>query len=450
MEYPFVNVAGLKITALTKNRIVEIIRRRLHEGKPTWLTTVYSEFLYRSLKDKKVRSLLNQADLQLPDGIAILWASWLLLHPPRVLQSRLYKIVAALYAQWLGFYYILFNQKPLTVRLPEKIVGADFFWDLVNVAAQEKQSVYFLGGFGDTPKLVADLASHKYPDLHIAGFNNKDAEDPSVIDDIRKANPDFLFVAYGPVRQEEWIARYRGKLGAKLYIGLGGTFDYAVGKKKSPPQFIRSFGLEWFYRFITQPHRFFRILEGTFGLMRLLLRYQVFMSYPYRQNVVAVVVNEKKEVFVGKRNTKPTSAFWAGQRAPAQLINYWQFPQGGIDKDESIEAAAVRELKEETSISQAQLLFTSSYQNGYTWEHPYRMVLFNPLPFKGQRQSVVYFYYQNNDQPLTIDQHEFIDYAWVPFNQLETVLHPERQNLLKIVELDLSELDKHLQTRLPK
>lgn len=450
MEYPFVNVAGLKISALTKDRVLDVIRDRLHQKRSTWITTVYSEFLYRSLRDKKLRSLLNSADLQLPDGIAILWASWLLLQVPSRISNRLVKIVSVLYYQWLGFYYILFSPNSLAVRLFEKIVGADFFWDLVRLASEEKKSVYFLGGYGDTPKLIADLALQKYPNLIVDGFSNAGPNDLHAVDEIKKRQPDFLFVAFGPIKQEEWIARYRGQFGAAVCIGLGGTFDYAVGKRKTPPRFIRASGLEWLYRFVTQPHRFFRILEGTFGLMLVLLRYQVFMSYPYRQNVVAIVVNEKREVFVGKRNTKPTSSFWAGQRAPAQLLNYWQFPQGGIDAGESVESGAIRELKEETSIKEAELLFISSYQNRYTWEHSYRMVLSNPLPFKGQHQSIAYFYYQSDGKSLLIDQHEFIDYTWVPFTQLETVLHPERQTLLKIIEMDMERLDKELKVRLSK
>src|SRR6185295_7779858 len=95
----------------------------------------------------------------------------------------------------------------------------------------------------------------RHPKLILVGVSGKGPEDPQVLREITEAKPDLLFVAYGPIRQDVWIAEHLPDLPVSLAIGLGGTFDYIAGIRKAPPRFIRSTGLEWLYRLFTQPSR---------------------------------------------------------------------------------------------------------------------------------------------------------------------------------------------------
>ena len=67
-----------------------------------------------------------------------------------------------------------------------------------------------------------------------------------------------------------------------------------------------------------------------------------YKKLPLRSGVGIVVLNKKNKIFVGKRIDNP--------------LNFWQMPQGGVDENEDLYTAALRELKEETSIVSVRLL----------------------------------------------------------------------------------------------
>jgi len=152
---------------------------------------------------------------------------------------------------------------------PEKIVGAGLILDIAKLARDNNLSVYLLGGYADTPKIVAEK-------LNATLYSNKNPGDASVIEDINESNPDILLVAYGPIKQEKWIYENLPKLtSVKLVIGVGGSFDYIAGKRLSPPKWMRKIGLEWLWRLITQPQRIKRIWQATFSLIYNVIKYKV-------------------------------------------------------------------------------------------------------------------------------------------------------------------------------
>ena len=67
-----------------------------------------------------------------------------------------------------------------------------------------------------------------------------------------------------------------------------------------------------------------------------------FKNLPLRLGVGIVLLNSDNKVFVGKRIDNP--------------VNFWQLPQGGVDKNEDLLCAANRELKEETSVESVKLI----------------------------------------------------------------------------------------------
>ena len=78
-----VDVAGLKIDALSKNQLLESALFRIKSAQKTWITTVYSEFLHAALREPDVLAMLNKADIAVPDGIGIFWARKFLQIPLR-------------------------------------------------------------------------------------------------------------------------------------------------------------------------------------------------------------------------------------------------------------------------------------------------------------------------------------------------------------------------------
>ena len=86
-------------------------------------------------------------------------------------------------------------------------------------------------------------------------------EDGPVVQQIRDARADVVFVCLGFPRQEKWIAAHGGETGARLLIGLGGSLDVFAGRVKRAPAWFQNHGLEWFYRLASQPSRAGRILK---------------------------------------------------------------------------------------------------------------------------------------------------------------------------------------------
>ncbi|MCG2685937.1 WecB/TagA/CpsF family glycosyltransferase, partial [Candidatus Parcubacteria bacterium] len=119
-------------------------------------------------------------------------------------------------------------------------------------------------GVADT---AAEVLRTKFKGLEILGSLSGS---PRVEDDAKTVTQisnliggrriDVLFVAYGHPKQEKWLARNLPQLNVGVGIGVGGAFDYISGRSRRAPRLIRSLGLEWFFRLLTQPSRWRRQL----------------------------------------------------------------------------------------------------------------------------------------------------------------------------------------------
>ncbi len=441
------DIAGLKVNAVTKREFLAQCLARVKAGEKTFVITPYSEFLYRAFKNPSLLEIFNAADFSLADGIGIFWAKKYL-GLPLTAKSFYGKILQSLWQMFYSLAAIIFYPAWIKLALPEKIVGADLVWDLARLAANNNLSIYLLGGFGDTAKIAAHQLTavtkndgrHLSERLKIAGWSNKNPDDLSVMKDINKSSADILFVAYGPVKQEKWIAENLKNLNVKLAIGVGGSFDYIAGVKSAPPKIIRYSGLEWLWRLVTQPYRFKRIVNATFGLMTYLTRYKVFMSYPYRKNVVSIILNSKNEVLICRRNpNNPQDILYGFQKN--DMVNYWQFTQGGIDDGETIEQTAKREILEELGVTNIESVKISDKTHYYLFPNQNRRLLYKQGHYKkGQEQSIIYFRFRGSDNSIKVDNMEFIDYKWVPLERLVEEVHEHRKKVALIVQEDLKDL----------
>src|SRR6185436_5392379 len=149
-----VSIAGLQVDALSKQEFLQGIAQRQQRSEKTFVTTLYSEFLYAALRDNSVMAMLNQADIAIPDGVGILWAHRFLTIPFTG-HSYYLKIIQALWQMVYTGAGILLWPQSIYRTFPQKLTGAAIVWDIAALAAQTKQSVYLLGGFGNTPQLAA-------------------------------------------------------------------------------------------------------------------------------------------------------------------------------------------------------------------------------------------------------------------------------------------------------
>ena len=130
---------------------------------------------------------------------------------------------------------------------------------------------------------------------------------------------------------------------------------------------------------------------------------------PMRTGVGIIVLNTKDKVFVGKRKDNP--------------IDKWQMPQGGVDKGESYLAAMQRELLEETSIKNIEIL--SEIEGFFEYELPANLIgIIWKGKFRGQRQKwfIAKFIGSEKEINLKTKNQEFIEWKWISPELLPDVI----------------------------
>ena len=145
---------------------------------------------------------------------------------------------------------------------------------------------------------------------------------------------------------------------------------------------------------------------------------------PLRTGVGIVVLNKKNQIFLAKRIDNPK--------------NFWQMPQGGVDKGEDFYAAAVRELEEETSIKTVKLIkeidglttyLLPDHLVGIIWKGKY----------KGQKQKwfVVRFEGKEDEININTKHPEFLDWKWVNVENLTDEIVKFKFHVYKKIQKEL-------------
>ncbi len=155
--------------------------------------------------------------------------------------------------------------------LPERVAGIDLFVAILERAASTGHSVYFLGATDEVLDELVRRISRRFPTLRIAGSRNGYwSDDGEVIDAVRAAHPDFLFLAIPSPRKEFWLNEHLQALGVPFVMGVGGSFDVLAGKVKRAPLWVQKLGCEWLYRVCQEPRRMWkRYLFGNARFIQL-------------------------------------------------------------------------------------------------------------------------------------------------------------------------------------
>ena len=149
-----------------------------------------------------------------------------------------------------------------------------------------------------------------------------------------------------------------------------------------------------------------------------------YKNLPLRSGVGIVVLNKKNQIFLAKRIDNPK--------------NFWQMPQGGVDKGEDFYAAAVRELEEETSIKTVKLIkeidglttyLLPDHLVGIIWKGKY----------KGQKQKwfVVRFEGEEDEININTKHPEFLDWKWVNVENLTDKIVKFKFHVYKKIQKEL-------------
>ncbi len=146
-----------------------------------------------------------------------------------------------------------------------------------------------------------------------------------------------------------------------------------------------------------------------------------FSNLPLRSGVGIVLLNKDNKVLVARRIDNPK--------------NFWQMPQGGVDKGEDFLKAAFRELEEETSVKSVELI--KELDGSITYELPDRLLgIIWKGKYRGQRQKWFLMRFTGNDDEININtkKPEFLDWKWIELDLITDVVVDFKQHVYKEVK----------------
>ena len=228
MSQKKVAILDVNVDSVKMIEAIDIVEKLMDAQKPSFIATANAEMIMMADQDEELKSILNHADLVVPDGAGTVWA-----------------------ARHLG------------VSMPERVAGYDLTQHLLARAPQTKKRVFFFGsapGVADKAKIKAES---EYPGIQIVGVRDgyfKKEQEQDIIDQIKNARPDLLLAALGVPKQEKWLYEHLQELNVPVSIGVGGTLDVMAGVMKRAPLWMQKAKLEWLFRGLLQPKRIGRLM----------------------------------------------------------------------------------------------------------------------------------------------------------------------------------------------
>jgi N-acetylglucosaminyldiphosphoundecaprenol N-acetyl-beta-D-mannosaminyltransferase len=216
-------VDTIPIHDVTFKETVDFIVRWARDGSGGYVSTPNVDHIVKAHRDPGFRKLVLHARLRIPDGMGVVYGS-----------------------------YITGDRFRGTVTgrlLPEAIIAA---------AKPDVPTMALLGGRDDAPRKAARRLEAAGGKVVLAigppmGFEIGGSADDAVTAQLKEARPQILFVGFGAPKQELWMAAHQADLPNTVMLGIGQTIDVLGGRTVAAPMWMTRVGLEWFYRVLKSP-----------------------------------------------------------------------------------------------------------------------------------------------------------------------------------------------------
>lgn len=220
------DVLGVPVGETTlKNAIATVSSWIETKSSPRLVTFTNVHMLTEAHADKAFLQILQEMDLNCPDGMPLVW---------------------------LG---------KLEGRPVGRVCGPEFMPAFCGATANLGYRHFFYGGGAGVAEKVVEQLTSDSPSIQIAGWHTppfrklEPKEDDLIVQKINDSNADIVWVCLGCPKQEKWMAEHRHKLNVRAMCAVGMAFDTIAGTKKRAPRLLRSYGMEWLYRTCTEPRR---------------------------------------------------------------------------------------------------------------------------------------------------------------------------------------------------
>ncbi|MDT2044899.1 glycosyltransferase [Priestia aryabhattai] len=228
------NILGVDVCHDTYDELAVKLMEDINQRNTSFIVAINPEKIMKAQEDQELRTLLNKATYQIPDGIGV------------ILASKLRK-----------------------GKIRERVTGIDMMMKLCETAAVEGKKIFLYGAKPGIAEEAKVKLEEKFPGIQIVGVLDGYEKDEHVIETtINESKAEIVFVALGSPAQENWILANKDHLYPSVYQGVGGSFDVISGRLNRAPEFFQRFGLEWLYRLIKEPWR----LKRQLALPKFLLK----------------------------------------------------------------------------------------------------------------------------------------------------------------------------------
>jgi len=224
------HVLGVRLDAVQISDVIARMESWIsHRERSHFIAVTNVHVLMEARHSPLFRTVLDSADLCVPDGMPLVWIG----------RSRGYP-------------------------LKQRVYGPDLLLDFCRETNAKGYRHFFYGGAPGIPEALAAKLKCQFPMLEVAGTYSPPfrpltpEEDARVVEMINRARADLLWVGLGCPKQESWMFEHRDCLNVPVLVGVGAAFDFHTGRSKQAPAWMREHGLEWLFRLLTEPRRLWR------------------------------------------------------------------------------------------------------------------------------------------------------------------------------------------------
>lgn len=219
------SVLGVNVLASSYGEVVGKCTDWAQRGQSRAVLFVNVHVIMEARDNPKLLEQINGADMANPDGVPVVW-----------------------------------TLRAFGARNATRVYGPDATIALLEAAQKTGVPIGFYGGTESTlARLVAEVEA-RYPGINIVykmspPFRKlSDEEDEAIVHQIAESGARWLFVGLGCPKQEKWVCEHKDRIPAVM-LAVGAAFDFIAGTKPQAPRWMMRNGLEWAFRFATEPRR---------------------------------------------------------------------------------------------------------------------------------------------------------------------------------------------------
>lgn len=233
---------GLPFDAVRLDEAAAIVADAIDKQTPCFLSTPNLNFTVMAQDDSDFYDSVIHSDLVVADGMPLIWVA-----------------------------------KLLGLPINERVAGSDLFAYLSNQPRTQKIRVFFFGGEAGIAEKAHQKLNETSQGMESCGFYDpgfvsiEQMSSDKVIEHINSCRPDFIVVALGAKKGQQWIMHNRQKLNAPVISHLGAVINFVAGNVKRAPEKWQRLGLEWLWRIRQEPKLYKRYLGDGFRFLTMLL-----------------------------------------------------------------------------------------------------------------------------------------------------------------------------------